>query len=348
MIYQNVKLHNVAELMTDDRPGVVFSRVPNRVRERLNENARKRALNGAGVELRFNLKGDEAVITLQTESAERIPPKGVAEIFYGDFQGHYEVTPCLVRPEPTRLVVRRPPEQPMELAKRLHAEGGLRFDPALVRVLLPQDTAVRILDIQGDVAPPEEGQEPATRCLAYGSSITFGGDSAIPSGGYAARTAKLLGADLINLGMAGGCHLEPEMADYIAERTDWDFATLELGINVVGFMEAEEFERRVRYMLEQVAGRNRGKWVFCIDLFTFHRDGEDDDKVRQFREIVRTNVKSLKLPRLVHVSGRELLPDFTDLCIDMLHPSTEGMAVIAANLAARMSERMRSRGGRMT
>lgn len=34
MLYQNVKLHNAAEIITDDRPGVMISRVPNRVRER--------------------------------------------------------------------------------------------------------------------------------------------------------------------------------------------------------------------------------------------------------------------------------------------------------------------------
>jgi len=342
MIHQNVKLHNAAELITDDRPGVMISRVPGRVRARLNDFARKGALSGAGVELRFNLAGDEAVITLQMDAEGEFLPKGVGEVFFGDFQGHYAVTPFLVRPEPTRLVIRKPPERPLELARQLRAEGGLRFDSALVRVLLPQDTAVRILDIRGEVTPPEEGQEPAVRCLAYGSSITFGGDSAIPSAGYSARTAKLLGADLINLGMAGGCHLEPEMADDIAERTDWDFALLELGINVVGFMEEDEFKRRVRYLLERIVGRHRDKWVFCTDIFTFHEDREGDnlDKIRRFREIVREKVAGLNAPRLVHVPGRELLPECTALSIDMLHPSTEGMAVIASNLAARISARM--------
>jgi len=321
----------------------MISRVPNRVRERLNDYARTGALCGAGVELRFNLAGEEAVVTLQMEAQGEHLPKGVAEIFFGDFQGYYAVTPCVVRPEPTRLIVRRAPERPMELARKLRAEGGLRFDPALVRVLLPQDTKVRILDIRGEVTPPEEGQEPAVRCLAYGSSITFGVDSAIPPGGCAARTAKLLGADLINLGMAGGCHLEPEMADYIAERTDWDFAILELGINVVGFMEEDEFERRVGYLLERMAGQHRDKWVFCIDMFTFHedRDGDNGGKIRRFREIVREKANSLNASRLVHLSGRELLPEFTALSIDMLHPSTEGMAVIASNLAARMSAFLR-------
>jgi len=78
-------------------------------------------------------------------------------------------------------------------------------------------------------------------------------------------------------------------------------------------------------------------------MFTFHedRDGDNGGKIRRFREIVREKANSLNASRLVHLSGRELLPEFTALSIDMLHPSTEGMAVIASNLAARMSAFLR-------
>ena len=64
--------------------------------------------------------------------------------------------------------------------------------------------------------------------------------------------AQLLGVDLINLGFGGGACLEPEIADYIAGRQDWDFASLELGINLLRQVEPEEFARRVDYFVERI------------------------------------------------------------------------------------------------
>lgn len=86
------------------------------------------------------------------------------------------------------------------------------------------------------------------RYLAYGSSITHGSLGLVQPDSYVFRIAQLLGTDYINLGFAGKALMEPEMAEYIVSRKDWNFATVEMGINAVEEQKgvtAEKFERLI-------------------------------------------------------------------------------------------------------
>jgi lysophospholipase L1-like esterase len=336
LVTHNVELHNVVELL-DDRGanGVRLSRIPNKLRLSLNEKAQRGALNGVGMEIRFNLEDEEAVIVLQREPFEGIIPKSIFEVFQGGFQSVYATTPQVIGNGTSTITVKRN-DIHLAFMQQKFQQGQLHFDSSLIRVLLPLDSSVRLLHVEGKVSPPRPNQVPSLRCIAYGSSITAGFDVAIPSGGYAFRMANLLGVDLLNLGFAGGCYLEEAMADYIAERTDWDFAILELGINVIGTMTLEQFERKVDYFLSQVAGKNPNKWVFCMDIFTCYRDFNEELLVKQYRNTVLKKVEELNLPYLVYFLGTELLTEMNGLTIDLLHPSTQGMHEIAENLARRI------------
>ena len=86
-------------------------------------------------------------------------------------------------------------------------------------------------DIEGDVTPPEEGQTPKVKYLAYGSSIPHGVTATKPTDTHAMKTAYLLGVNFINLGLGGGAHLEKEIADYISERNDWNFEKISLNLS---------------------------------------------------------------------------------------------------------------------
>src|SRR5690606_33281884 len=119
------------------------------------------------------------------------------------------------------------------------------FDARLTRVILPWQPPLRLHQPPvGDFEPPRREQLPRLRMLSYGSSITQGNGAITASGTYASRVSQLLGVDFINLGFGGGAHLEREMADYIASRTDWDLATLEMGINM-GRLGYDLFHERV-------------------------------------------------------------------------------------------------------
>lgn len=319
MLESRVGLHNVAELF-EDGAGIGFSRIPMTLRATLNENARLRAAFTTGCELRFNLHSAQAVITLQM-----LEQPALIELYHGTFFAGAHI----VQTTPTSITL-VPPSR-LDLLRTLHQDTRSAFDPDLYRVVLPWTPEVRLLALEGELAPPRAGQLPAHRWLAYGSSITQGNSGVRPSGMYAMRAAQRLGVDLLNLGFGGGAHLEPQLADYIASRDDWDFASLELGINLVNRDISEDvFAARVDYFVGTIAAV--GKPVFVIDMFPFYGDydGTLGERPHRFREIVRAAV--MEHINLVSLKGETLLMPL-HLQSDGLHPSPQGMEEIADNLA---------------
>ena len=322
MILGQAELHNVHELLDDPAgAGSICCRVPNDLRVTLNESAKNNAIQATGCEIRFNLEGPRAVITLQS-------PEGpaLAEVYQGDFFSALH----LIDTAPTRVVVERPES---ETVMRQVTPSDARFDTGLTRVVLPWRPSVRVVSIEGETSLPGPDQTPDTRYLAYGSSITHGSTAVRPTGTYPARVAELLGTDLFNLGFGGGAHMEAGMADYIAARTDWDFASLEMGINVVQSFEVDEFHRRVEYFVTTIADAHPDDWIFCIDIFPCLYDFMGVEKCDTFRSIVADRVRQLNRPKLVHVPGDAMLTSNLGLTTDLVHPAPAGFEEMARNLA---------------
>lgn len=322
MVYKNVELWNVAEVF-EKEDGLLLSRIPEKVREKLNENAKLRAFMPAGSEIRFNLKSAKVKIVIKG-----IGGNGICEVFFGNFFNSW----CLIDETPKIIEITYP--QNIEKLEKLYKEKNLNFDPRIVRVILPHLTEIRIVEIEGEFEPPLKNQIPKIKYLSYGSSITHGATSIRPTGSYAMKTAQLLGVDLINLGFGGGAHLEREIADYIAERNDWDFATFELGINMVLWCGVDEFERRVDYFVEKISKGKSDKYLFFIDIFPFYMDFENEEKQKKFREIVKRKVKEINKENVIHISGFDILKSVNGLTIDLVHPSPFGMEEMAHNLSS--------------
>ena len=328
MILGQAELHNVHELLDDPGgAGSICCRVPNDLRVTLNESAKNNALQASGCEIRFNLEGPRAVVTLRS-------PEGptLAEVYQGDFFSALHI----VNETPTRIVVARPDTEPV---MRQVTPSNARFDTGLTRVVLPWRPAVRLVSIEGETSLPRPDQAPATRYLAYGSSITHGSTAVRPTGTYPARTAEFLGTDLFNLGFGGGAHLEAGMADYIAGRGDWDMATLEMGINVVQSFSVEEFHRRVEYFVTTIADAHPDEWIFCIDIFPCLYDFMGVEKCETFRSIVAERVQQLNRPKLAHIPGDAMLRSKNGLTTDLVHPAPGGFEEMARNLAEIISAR---------
>ncbi len=327
---------NVAEVLAaPDGDGFRLARVPSAVREKLNAAAQLRSFSPAGVELRFQLAGPEARVTLKYVEDRAPRTRGapvLAEVWHGDFF----LRTVVLRTEWTEIVV-GPPKNLPELRQAAAANAG-RFDPAVVRIVFPHGTEVRIKDVLGDVRPPRPEQLPRGRYLAYGSSITQGYDAARPSEPYPAQLARLLGADGINLGFGASAFLEPAMADWIASRQDWDAATFELGVNLIGRMPAEEFRARVRYFLSAVVPAHPAAWIFVTDLLPSFRDLAPNAKLAEYRAIVREEVARLNSPRVVHLPGESFVLPAGGLGADLLHPEAAGFTAIARRFLAAMRE----------
>lgn len=331
MLYRNIEIYNIAELIDNGDGSVSWKRVPTEVANAMElPYASGVVHNATGVELRFVIKGSEATIRMST--AQNDPHSfSTFHVYRGGIQGGWEDHEVHrhVTGEVQDFVIKKSPNLPH--LKVMAEHGGDGWDPEVVRVIFDRGH-YKIYDVIGDVLPPSRLQCPQKTLLAYGSSITHGSNAIDQSHAWPALIAHNLGMDVRNLGMAGHCALEPAMAEYIAaegERGNWDIATLELGINVLGW-EEEKIINRVENMLRQVAGRNRGKPIFVISPFyhcgeEFNPNGQAELWRRLIGEIVaRRNDKNV-----TYINGLEVLGDMTYMSADEVHPNIYGVQRIA-------------------
>ncbi len=338
MIYKNFEIHNVAECIENGDGSVSWRRVPLAVQNAMeNRAAEQRAKNSTGVELRFVIRGDEAVVRMSTAKND---PKGFAtfHVFRGGIQGGWQDHEVHrhVTGEVQDFVIAR--SKNMEKLKVMSEKSASPWDCEVVRILFDRGS-YKIYDVIGDVVPPTKAQCPAKTILAYGSSITHGSNAIDASHTWAQQIAHNLGMDVRNLGMAGSCAIEPEMAEYIAsegEKGNWDVAILELGINVLKWPE-EKIYSRVENILRQVAGRNPEKPVFVISPF-YHcgEDFDEQDNAKNWRRIIREITRRLAYPNVTYVDGLEVLDGMQYISADEVHPNIYGVQRIADVLTQKM------------
>lgn len=337
MIYKNIELHNADGLLPMKVNTVMPLRSPIKVIEKLNTNAQMRMSQPDNIEIRFVSDGTCKIKLSSTGECK-------ASLFYGNFDSRERF---VVKPEGTGIII-------PEIEKRGHFNRlgeeylkNLSFSPNVVRLILGGTQRDQILfkEVEGDdIRPPKQEELPKLRYLAYGTSITHGFTSEGPHLSYVGQAAYHLGADLINLGVGGAAHCEKELADYIANREDWDIASLALSVNMLMFP-IEEFKERVTYMVHQVAGKNPSKPVACITLYPFHRDFLDPDyvsepgaKAEDYRQALRDAVASYEGTNAHLIEGPDILKNISGLSTDLIHPSDNGMIEMGRNLAAKLKE----------
>ena len=319
MIFDNILFHNVEELEATDK-GYVMWRVPKYVRDGLNEKAKTDTTRCcSGVELRFKMKSDTATITLSSiQSGEAT----VAYIYYGSIQGGWSDSSRVVLGENTKLQINKP--ENMDYLKEMTREHNLPFDPEVVRVVLPYGRILYV-GVEGDIEPPSKADMPSKTYLAYGSSITHGSLALAQPYTYPFRLAQKLGCDYINLGMPGTAHMEAAMAEYILSRKDWDFATVEMGINMVPMENPELFEERIDKFTEILSKEQRT--ICATSVYAFGRPWQ-----QEMGDIYRAIVEKYAKERLPYfTNGLNILDNKAYISQDMVHPSLEGMEQIVNN-----------------
>ncbi len=333
MIYENVELHNTAEVHTvPGRDGVRLQRCPESVRTALNEAAQMRMLNPDAAEVRFLADSPTCRITLSSEE------QAMVTVFHGLFDSRQRFT---IGRDPQTIEVTIP-EHLRELDAAHWRE--MSFSPHVWRVIFggPQREPMFFHGIEGEnVRPPEPADLPKLRYLAYGTSITHGAAAQGPDLTYVSQTAWHLGADLINLGVGGSAHCEHELADYIAGRSDWDIATLALSVNMQAFA-MDEFSERVSYMVNTVSGADTSRPVACITLYPYFRDfgieseGEYGGTPEEYRQALRDAVTACPHPNVHLIEGPDILTNISGLTGDLIHPANNGMIEMGRNLADKL------------
>lgn len=330
MILNNVELHNIDEVRQDEL-GWQLQRVPDRVRQHLQQGAQIRSLQPANSEVRFAVL-DEAPVRVTLSS---LGPSSIVVPFFGDFQ-HGPILTIGPSPQTIELTM---PERMRTILDRLPAKSP--FAPNVARLML-WGCQVRFHGVEGNVQPPSADQLPSRRYLAYGTSITHGASASAPHLNYVSQAARRLGADLLNFGVGGACLCEPKFADYFAEREDWDFATLALSVNMVGRFNVAEFRERAEYVVNTVAGSDTSRPVLCITLYPHFRDLMEQDNPELFkrcagyRETLSQIVADSPHPNVHIASGLDVLADYHGLTTDILHPSDLGMIAMGEEVANRL------------
>lgn len=339
MLYKNAELHNVEEIVNNDDGSISWIRVPNAVYNSLEiANGKRLAVCSTGVELRFVLRSDNAVIKMCTKEGD-----GVFHVYRGGIQGGWEdhESHKQVRTEVEEFVIEK--SKNMDRLKIMTDQIGYEWDCEVVRIIFDRGY-FKIFDIIGDIEPPKRTQCPRKTLLSYGSSITHGSNAIDASHTWVSILAHNLNMDARNLGMAGSCAMEPEMIEYIAsegEKGHWDIATLELGINVLHW-EEEKISNRVENTIMQIAGRNKEKPVFVISPFYYCGDDFDNNgHADKWRRIVAQIVQKIGYSNVTYINGLDVIGDMSYMSADEVHPNIYGVQKIADKLTALIRERWR-------
>jgi len=313
--WNNTLLHNVAEILpTND--GLRLLRVPDSVRVQLNERAQIRPFEPWGVELQCVVNSGQLLLEVSSAGQSR------ASVHHGDF---LDPKTWIFGRERCLLTVES--HERMKLVR--DAGSDWDFLPQVARVAFHGDP-IRLHRIESpDHRPPLNSEVPTQRLIAYGTSITCGVGSSFPHLSYAKRIAQAWGVQLINVGIRGSAHCDPAMADYIAERDDWQAGLLELSVNMLNIFTPREFEMRLRKFIGRLVSCR--KPLVCISLLPHFRDlSQTSIAVAPYRESLRHIIEDLSDPAVTFVDGTRLM-SLTGLSSDLLHPSDVGHAEIARN-----------------
>ena len=190
--------------------------------------------------------------------------------------------------------------------------------------------------------PPMLREVPKLKWLAYGSSITHGSVAISHNNSYIEQAARRMGVDVLCNGLSGACLCEKIIADYFASRDDWDFITLEIGVNMRGPFTSEEFEVHARYLIKTIVESKPQKPVIVITIFpnraVYFKNKEDVSHIRnrEFNEILTKICNDIKMDNLYLIRGEDILTDFSGLSSDLIHPSDYGHTLMGENLAAKI------------
>jgi GDSL-like lipase/acylhydrolase family protein len=216
---------------------------------------------------------------------------------------------------------------------------SLPAEPVELEIWLPQSGAigVRAVSFEGEAVPqPPTGP----RWITYGSSITQCTGAYGPSETWPALVARQHGWDLVGLGFAGECHLDPVVARTIRD-TPARLISLCLGINIYG---GETFSGRtlpgqVEAFVSTVRdGHPHTPIVVITPLHAPDLEGKPNAlglTLDDIRACIELGARTLGDPDLQLIDGRTILSieEAQTLYADDVHPGPDGYRLIADRLA---------------
>lgn len=209
-----------------------------------------------------------------------------------------------------------------------------------LELYLPLFAQVEVAELSIDEeASIEPYEDPRPKWITHGSSITMCRQAEYPTCAWPALVAAELGLNHTNLGFGGQCHVETLVARMIV-RQPADAISLCLGINVHGgSLGVRTFRPAAAGFVLTIRDHHPTiPLVICSPIFSEPREttpGTGGLTLTQMRADLRSLVDDLRGrgdEHIHYVDGLDLLgPDLAHHMPDALHPSREGIALLAQN-----------------
>lgn len=335
MIYNNIEFHNVEELESKPGlPGLFLQRFPANIRNTLGlsgaEVGRFTVQTSAGCEIRFCTASPFVRISVSSWEADTNVTVCIGDFIHSTHKLQKGVINTIHIDYPDKI-----------FALSKDALKGHRFSANVWRICFGPESccAFNGIDTGGHgIRPPKVDEVPAIKGICYGSSITMGVNSERYLNTFVPRIGRMVGSDMYNKGIPGACLLEPNVCDFLASSPYWNYAILEIGVNMLVRFTPEEFEKRVIYLLQKLATSQ--KPIFVTGIFTsfatYTPKSPLKERTAMFNKIVEAVANKLKQNKVFYINGEDALSDFSALCCDLIHPSDDGHILIAQKIASRI------------
>jgi hypothetical protein len=272
-----------------------------------------------GIEVRFIYDGDTVCVTLKGTK-----PISVM-VFAGDYQlGYYPLEPG----RNSFKVVRH------KNSYGVAQKSCNRYPMNLWRIVPESDEPITLCDVQmeGACYYPKDKQVPCM--LVYGSSISQGCGTPFVTMNYIDIAANLLGIEIKNKALAGGCFSEKAVLDFLLKE-EFDCAYFELGTNIAN-RPLNIIEDRVGHFIDTVSQAFPEKTLYFMTPITGLSDvsTNSEDYTEYFnnaKSVILAHARKYK--NAVILDGHELLDKHYYLSADILHPSAFGHVMMGFNLA---------------
>ncbi len=209
-----------------------------------------------------------------------------------------------------------------------------------VEILLPISTEVLIHDLEladGSLFRPLYCSD--ERLLVLGDSIPAGCAASSPLRAYTARLALELGTDYINWSV-GGAQLQSGLAR-MAMTLEWQKALVAYGTNDFNCNRSAAECREEMTLFLKYLTRRPGVTIYLLTPIVW----PDNEKRRNEAGCTLDDIRAAlseaaaAFPQVRVIDGRKLLSDkAANFAEDGLHPSDEGMAILAENLYLAISK----------
>jgi lysophospholipase L1-like esterase len=304
-------------------------RLPLELLDFLDPRSRFQAGNPSGVRIRFT--STTRCVVLEVEAVPEL--KRWFDLLVDDkLAGRVELAPGQ-----TEIVFDHLPEG----EKVLEIWLNHMYSPVVVSALKIDD------DASLEKAPPTDKK----RILFHGSSISHGRQAAGPTESWTVGAGRLAGLDPINLGLGGGCILQPSVARVIRDLSA-DYLSFCFGANVVmGYTHNERSFRTDVAGFIQIVREGHPETPLAIQGPIFCRSFEEFEDKKKF-SLVQCRKALMEVVECFQKHGDRKIfyggdlehfgSDDESLLIDSVHPNAEGHRLMSRRYADLVWPRLRA------